>query len=148
MNRNGNDDYPVGLGTEPTPDPLDLLPAHVRKFFGLEHAPKPGAKARVDTPGPPPKPGERVSTDVLITRAARIAACSGRNQGGFWLACQLRDAPYSQGEAEGLYARYASQAGGTDTRGEASPYTEDEWQKSVRSAYSQSARTPWTKEGK
>lgn len=128
---------------EPRADPLDLLPGHVRRFFGLEHAPRPGSRERIDTPGPLPRPGDRVPTEVLITRAVRIAAGYGRNNSCFWLACQARDNGYTQSECEGLHAAFATQVGGTNTRGDTDPFTQTEWEATVRSAYTHPARGPW-----
>lgn len=128
---------------EAKPDPLDLLPQYVRRFFGLEHAPRVGAKLQAHTPDNSGRPTPRPSAAILITKAAQIAASFGRENAGFWLATQARDNGYSQSESEGLYPGYSAQVGGTNTRGDVEPYSEAEWVNSVRSAYTQTARSPW-----
>lgn len=41
-------------------------------------------------------------TDDLLNKALGKATQGNRNETGFWLACQLRDNGYSEGEAEGI----------------------------------------------
>lgn len=65
-----------------------------------------------------------------------ITEHADRNGGGFWLACQLRDAGHDQRTAETLLTRYAQIR---VTEG-SHPYTEREALASVRSAYSRPAR--------
>jgi hypothetical protein len=58
-----------------------------------------------------------------------------RNDGGFWLACQLRDDDYSRLEADSILLQYQRRVtNGSD------PYTEREALASVKSAYSKSSR--------
>jgi hypothetical protein len=86
----------------------------------------------------------RVDPDALLERALRRVVPGsqgqGRNDSGFWLACQLRDNRYSEAEAEGVVVRFAGAA-----PGHGHPYTEREARATVRSAYSRPAREPWVK---
>lgn len=68
-----------------------------------------------------------------------LAKCNigNRNETGFWLATQLRDAGMSEREASGFMRDYASRC----PRGD-SPYQEHEALASLRSAYSEPAREP------
>lgn len=127
---------------EPDPDPLDLLPRHVRRFFGLDERPKVGV-CKAGPAGPLPKGNARIPVSRIVNYAARLATSYGRNNAGFVLARELRDNGYSEAEAEGLGGHYRAQVGHTDTRGKVTPYTDEEWLETVRSAYSQSARSPW-----
>src|SRR5262249_32777606 len=73
---------------------------------------------------------------TLLSRALSRAS-DGRNDAGFWLACQLRDNRYSLCEAESVLRQFAKlcPAGGH-------AYTEDEALASLESAYSSPARRP------
>ena len=87
------------------------------------------------------------ATQTLSERGQRWlerALCSvredgaGRNDTGFWLACQLRDAGIEQAEAEGILAVYVE--GVTDAGDHA--YTREEALASLNQAYAVEAREP------
>ena len=73
----------------------------------------------------------------LLKRALRRAEPGNRNDVGFWLACQLRDAGLSMEEAEAHMLEYASKV----PQGK-EPYTEREALASLRSAYGEPPRDP------
>ena len=75
------------------------------------------------------------SGDYWLKRALSQAVEGTRNETGFWLACQLRDAGIIEGEAEGIMAVYALRVPG-------SGYSSGEALASLRSAYRQPARMP------
>ena len=77
--------------------------------------------------------------DVLLRRAIEQAP-GGRNHAGLWLACQLRDNAYSKMDAERIVRSYAASVGNVGSH----PYTEQEALKTLHSAYTKSAREPWT----
>lgn len=130
---------------EPKADPLDLLPQHVRRFFGLDTPPRP--TRRVETANLPlPSGGDRVEADYLVRRAVDVARSQGRNTGAVWLSNQMRDNGYSRGEAEGIGHAYLRQVPITDTRGDVDPYTEEEWLATVAWAYQQQPRERWRKQ--
>jgi putative DNA primase/helicase len=85
----------------------------------------------------------RVDANLLVDRALREAAQGGRNHGGFWLACQLRDNKLSQSEALTFMERYVSRCGPTNTKGNPEPYTEREAEASLQQAYGGTPREPW-----
>lgn len=62
----------------------------------------------------------------------------GRNEAGFDLACELRDAGLTQSEAEGVLMAYQSQV---ETAGD-HPYTRDEALASLKQAFSRAPREP------
>ena len=68
---------------------------------------------------------ERIEA-VQLQRTAEIACKGGRNNAGFWLACQLRDHGYSQADARIVMDQYRSQVSPTDTKGRREPYTQHE----------------------
>lgn len=71
----------------------------------------------------------------ILDNAISSSASEGRNNAGFWLACQLRDDGFTQAEAESAAETYACRVGdGTYSRREAIS--------SVRSAYRRSPREP------
>jgi hypothetical protein len=75
----------------------------------------------------------------LVKRALDLAV-DGRNDAGFWLACQLRDAGVSLAEAEGVMLLYQELAPMTDHAGDVNPYTVAEAAASLRSAYGAAPR--------
>ncbi len=75
-------------------------------------------------------------TVSLLDKALSRAAQGNRNQTGLWLACQLRDNGYTEGEAEGVMLDYASQVHGNGTE----PYTRLEAISTLKSAFSKPAR--------
>lgn len=103
-----------------------------------------------DPPAPPPsrveysrRPGdERPDADRLV-RMALDRMPGGRDNACFWLACQLRDNGYTQGEAEAIAQGFARLCPTTDTKGHSDPFTEQDAIRRVRSAYSGPAREPW-----
>jgi hypothetical protein len=132
---------------EPVADPLDLLPQHVRKFFGLETPPKPARKAESQSKSLP-MGGDRVEAEYLVRRAVEVARSRGRNTGGVWLATQLFDNGYSRNEVEVAGTAYLRQVPITDTRGDVDPYTEEEWLATVAWAEKQPRRDPWPRRDK
>lgn len=89
--------------------------------------------------------GDRVSGNHLVDCALdKIKTLKGRNDGGLWLACQLRDNGYSEIESVTYLCDYAKRAPhetGKDS------YTEGEALKSLASAFKRQPREPWTKPG-
>jgi hypothetical protein len=75
-------------------------------------------------------------TERWLQQAIFRANIGNRNDTGFWLACQLRDAGLPSTVAEDVpYPESVPQSGGQT-------YSRREWIASVRSAYSQAPRTP------
>ncbi|MFL5626274.1 MAG: phage/plasmid primase, P4 family [Ktedonobacteraceae bacterium] len=117
---------------DPEPDDLSILPNELRALLGLLVSPEEATQAN-----------QRPSADILIDRTLAMTGQEGRNNAGMWLACQLRDNGYSQSEAESIILSYAARAPITNTKGQHEPYTDEEAQASVRSAYSRPAREAW-----
>jgi putative DNA primase/helicase len=82
----------------------------------------------------------RVKSDVLLAGALAELG-QGRNNRGLWLACQLRDNEYSEGEAEGVMLDYVRHVPETNSKGDR--FTDSEGLSIVRKAYSRPAREPW-----
>lgn len=72
-----------------------------------------------------------------LERAVARAAQGTRNETGFWLAAQLRDAGIAQADAWQVMADYAARVSLPGN-----PYTVEEARKSLTSAYSSPAREP------
>jgi len=139
LGRNGKGPYTQLR--ELVPDPFDALPAELRDFL-RNHAsevapPKPVANV------PLPRIANRVEAHRLGGMALDVAAASGRNNAGFWFACQLRDNGYSQSEASNVMRAYIGRAGSTNIKGLREPYTELEAFASLKEAYSKPPRAPW-----
>jgi hypothetical protein len=136
-----NADGPYVQLRELNPEPFELLPEEFRNFL-REHGEEDALSKRVASPRPPVG-SERVNSQVLIDRALELAR-HGRNDSGFWLACQFRDNGYGLAEAQALAIRgYLPRVRRTNTRGKVEPYTERELKASFKEAYSRSARDPW-----
>jgi Bifunctional DNA primase/polymerase, N-terminal len=123
------------------PAPFDVLPGELRDFL-KQHSNKgeggsPG-QAPVQTPA-----GGRVDSDRLVRKALEVASDTGRNNAGFWLACQLRDNGYNESEAKSNMWHYHSRVPATNMKGDREPYTVAEMMASLREAFSTSARAPW-----
>jgi hypothetical protein len=72
----------------------------------------------------------------LLSEALEKAADGSRNDTGLWLACQLRDQGYSEGEAENTLRDYAARVPNAST------YSEREALSSVAQAYKEAPREP------
>ncbi len=153
---------------DPEPYPLELLPEDLRADLGLLHAPDQesplfsgGAQTRAKTPPaplveadalPPSVPRRDASTEgehsvdpylLIGTAFERIAGGLGRNDAGFWLACQFRDNGFPEAEARSFGPHFVSLVPATNTKGQVEPYTRRDYSASVRQAYGRPAREPW-----
>jgi hypothetical protein len=87
--------------------------------------------------GPAPKAG-RVPADLLLRRALKLTD-GGRDNAGLWLACQLRDAGYSEAEARPVLLAYQHEVCEQGDH----PFTEGEALHNLHSAFTRPARQPW-----
>jgi P4 family phage/plasmid primase-like protien len=78
-------------------------------------------------------PSDRRDVEELMTIAVsrKVDELGSRNQGGFWLACQLRDEKYKRQESEPILLRYAESVRYLKP----DPYTDREVLASLASAY-------------
>lgn len=97
-------------------------------------APK-AAPARPGASSADPSPGEAY---LWLGRALDRAKTGSRNDTGFWLACQLRDANIKQEDAEPILLQYAQSVPDNP----ADPYTETEALHSLDEAYGTTPRAP------
>jgi hypothetical protein len=116
----------------------------LRELLGLECAPEcleetPRAAVRAPVFSAPNSEGDqehrRVDYTLLVERAQDLTASRGRNEAGFWLACQLRDNDFSQDEALEIGPYWLSLLPGTNTKGAKEAYVLAHYEASVRSAY-------------
>lgn len=117
-------------------EPLDRLPASLRQLLSL-WSPPAGAKSAT--------PAEASGSDLpvrLLDMALTRARSEGRNNAGFWYACQLRDNGVPEQLARGLMERYAAAVPSTNLKGQAEPYTVQEALASLAEAYAAPARQP------
>jgi hypothetical protein len=73
-----------------------------------------------------------------LSQAFLRASIGNRNETGFWLSCQLRDAGLGKAEAEKILRDYAAQV----PQASGDPYGDREALASVKSAYTGAAREP------
>lgn len=143
LGRNANGPYE--RLRELTPDPFDALPEEVCTFL-RDHSKGKATQGRlISIRQPATDAANRVAPGRLIEKALTIARRGGRNDSGFWLACQLRDNGFSIEEAGGAMRDYRSQTASTNTKGKVEPYCEAEMTATLRQAYSGPARGPWEK---
>jgi hypothetical protein len=117
-----------------TPDRLDLLPKKLRELLGLE---KPGTQsASVSDDAVALKKG---ANSLLEEAAARISS-DGRNNSGFWLACQLRDRRYAFDAAARVMRDYTASVPEVNSKGQVEPYTESDALASLEQAYNREPR--------
>lgn len=97
--------------------------------------------APVPSTGPILTGSARTAQERALVRAARRQALGiGRNPGGFWLACQLRDAGFTAGENNAAGADYTAWV---DRSWPDRNYgCNEEYAESVRQAYGRPARAP------
>ena len=97
--------------------------------------------------GDDPPAVERVPVGILLRNALHRAERDGRNNAGFWLACQLRDNRYSPQEGYEAVTEYAGKVPRRVARdtGEIDEYTEREAVHALNQAYAREPREPWTK---
>jgi uncharacterized protein (DUF927 family) len=122
----------------PEPDELLTLPAEVRSVLGLD-AP---CEAPPSPSGDRHAPRRATDAEALIRRALECAPDGGRNNMGFWLACQLRDREATEAEAIQALRTYAASVAPTNTKGQHEPYTEADAIKSLRKAFDAPRREP------
>jgi Bifunctional DNA primase/polymerase, N-terminal len=115
---------------EPVLDALSILPDELRIFLGLMNPPD-------------IRSNSRDLQDILIDKALARVGMEGRDNAGFWLACQLRDNRFSQSRAESALLAYACRVPNTNTKGQVEPFTDEDARAKVRSAYNAPAREAW-----
>lgn len=87
-------------------------------------------------------PSERLVAQML-RRALEMSRGEGRNNSGFWLACQLRDQGLSLNEAELVLTQFVNSVDSVNTKGYLENYSLQEARSSLHSAFSVQARQPW-----
>ena len=112
------------------------MPVELRTFLHNHSqqgftSPKPAAQ---------PADGRPADAESIVGRALTMASRDGRNNAGFWMACQLRDNDYSLRDAEAAMRDYRERVPPTNTKGKRR-YTEHEMKASLGKAFQ--AREPW-----
>jgi hypothetical protein len=130
---------------DPEPHELDVLTWDLRGFLGLLNPPREIlGKTRANAKKPMFNPnGSRVHAALLTGRALLRALSEGRNNAGFWLACQARDNGYSESETGRILLNYAAQTEPVNAKGQPEQYTEAEALATLREAYKRARREPW-----
>jgi hypothetical protein len=150
---------------DPEPYSLDLLSDELRADLGILRPPdaeapllaaaapgetKVSARPRIVTAAAssavpiPQSEHPRVDPYVLIGMAfEKIAEGTGRNDAGFWLACQLRDHGFTESETLTFGPHFVAHVPATNTKGQVEAYTVRDFVSSTRQAYSRPARDSW-----
>jgi predicted P-loop ATPase len=133
---------------EALPYALEILPDNLREYLGLmrpagsdseplpteERSPAAGSKAS----------SSRVSADRLVSDALGHVRVEGRNNAGFWLACQLRDNGYNESDAASQMQNFQASCPPTNVKGHREAYTTAEALASTREAYRTAPREAWS----
>lgn len=115
-------------------EPVDKLPPDLRRLLSLSPpAARPASPAEASTGELPIR---------LLDMALQRARSDGRNNAGFWYACQLRDNGVPEQLARGLMERYAAAVPSTNQKGQPEPYSTREALASLAEAYSTPPRSP------
>jgi P4 family phage/plasmid primase-like protien len=123
---------------------VDLLPADLRTACDIwpaaPAAEEPAAPAAAPARSSAPK-GRKKAFDQWALDEALTRQSNGRNAAGFWLAQQLRDEGWSQGDTERfIVSQYQPRTKDTDAKGQRAPYTAEEARASVAAAFSRPRR--------
>jgi predicted P-loop ATPase len=125
---------------DPEPYKLDILPVALREYLGLM---RPDQVTHFQADSQAKAHRGRVSSERLVSDALNQIHFEGRNNAGFWLACQLRDNGYDKGPAELQMRNYVSRCPSVNTKGQTEAYTDAEARASLRAAYGSPAREAW-----
>ena len=140
-------------------EPLDTLPDTLRDTLGLLKPPisppqtaRTTSSARTERPTtatPPParwqaRDGTPLDVELLTRALDRAHAGYGRNETGFWLACQLRDNHSLEDAARDVMLRYARQVPDWNSKSQHEPYSDAEALHSLAEAFKRVPRDPWT----
>ena len=139
-----NQKGPYSLLRELVPEQWDSLPQQLRQFLFDNSQDNRAPQSSLRTSGRM-QSGRHLPSDRLVRDALEIATRDGRNNAGFWLACQLRDNGYDSSEAESAMREFRSRAGAFNTKGVREAYSAREMLASLRQAYAHPAREPWKK---
>ena len=119
-----------------TPYSLDQLPKRLRKLLGLQKAEDPQNLPTLDG-----AVAVRKGPNTLLEAASARISSEGRNNSGFWLACQLRDRRYAFEAAARVMRQYAAGVPELNQKGQLEPYTEADALASLEQAYSRQPRS-------
>ena len=137
----------------PELEALDILPDMLRQFLGLLVPPEGAINLARTVDGvnaartvDDVNAARTVSVSTLFIRAHRQIQKEGkgRNDTGFWLACQLRDNGYTLDDAKDVMREYVRFVPQENTKGQIEPYTLEEALASAISAFQEPARDSWT----
>jgi len=123
---------------DPIPYPVSDVPSELRAFLGLEptsdneNSPCADVEMKRDC--------GTSAEGLLVTALGKSSG--GRNDNGFWLACQLRDNGFTEAEAAPTMLKYQAGVPSVNTKAQVEPYTVDEAIASLKQAYSSMPREP------
>jgi hypothetical protein len=122
------------------PVEAETLPAELSRSVGLLHPPPAGNREHLIRPM---ILGNSASPEHLLRGAVLRAASYGRNNAGFWLACQSRDNGFTRPEAARLLRAYVETVPRLSNAGKQDAYRWSEAVAGLVQAYARSARAPW-----
>jgi P4 family phage/plasmid primase-like protien len=118
----------------PLLESVEKLPKDLRRFLDLLHAPDPMSTTR-HTPAETALQQRIPLKTRLLEKALQRVGMEGRNNAGFWLACQLRDTGVTEKEARLTMEEYTRRVPPINAKGQREAYTEREALASLKSAY-------------
>ncbi|WP_298506691.1 bifunctional DNA primase/polymerase [uncultured Sphaerochaeta sp.] len=134
-----NPTSPYVLLRELAPHPWSSMPDSVRSYM------TPKADTLGSTGDPEVVEAGGADTSTLLKRAVdKVAGGEGRNDAGFWLACQLRDHGLIKEDTMRTMNSFRKRCPATNSKGKQEPYTEAEVRATVEQVYSKENRDPWS----
>lgn len=85
---------------------------------------------------------ERANLGAILARAIELGQ-TGRNDGAFYLGCQLRDNDYTLSEALELYDTYDAAMPMSNSKGKREAFTREEFAHAIGNAFRGNKRKPW-----
>lgn len=142
------------------PLPVNELHTDLREAVGLLHPPEvpaahpPVKAAAVTVVLAPVREQMEPEADrfeaaafALMDRALERAPADGRNNAGFWLACQLRDEGFSLPDASAVMHVYAERTPAVNAKGVTEAYTAQDAMASLDQAWRHPKRSSWRQLG-
>jgi putative DNA primase/helicase len=135
-----NEQGPYRWLCDPILEDVNRLPYELRALLGLLHEPQEVSLSTPNAQEMGPHHQWDLRAQQLLNDALMRSGVEGRNNVGFWLACELRDLPLAETDARVIMGEYARCVPATNAKGQTEVYSEQEALVTLRSAYSRAAK--------
>lgn len=135
-----NEQGPYFWLRDPILEDVNRLPHELRALLGLLHEQQFASLSTPHVEETEPYHQWDIRAQQLLNEALMRSGVEGRNNVGFWLACQLRDLPLAETDAHVIMNEYARCVPETNAKGKAEVYSKQEALVTLRSAYSRAPK--------